>query len=135
MPQNEDKEKKSFDKSVIQCYNCQKYGNFAYECRSNKKEQDDQAYVSKSTQAVAATTSYVQVVTSSLLMGVVEEASDLILHGFEGALSNPPLWYLDTRATNHMTGHQSTNVLNRQLTILNSFFNNQILDIYMVRFC
>ena len=31
-PLEEDKEKKSFDKSVIQCYNCKKYGHFGYEC-------------------------------------------------------------------------------------------------------
>ena len=39
--QNVDKDKKPFNKSVIQCYNCQKFGHFAYECRSNKKERDD----------------------------------------------------------------------------------------------
>ena len=37
-------------------------------------------------------------------MDVVEEASELLLHGSEGALSDPSLWYLDTGATNHMTG-------------------------------
>ena len=37
-------------------------------------------------------------------MDVVEEASELLLHGLEGALSDPSLWYLDTGATNHMTG-------------------------------
>ena len=66
-----------------------------HECRSNKKERDDRAYVSESTLAVAATTSSVPAMTSSLLMGVVEEASDLLLHGSEGALSDLALWYLD----------------------------------------
>ena len=42
--------------------------------------------------------------TSSLLMAVVEEASDLLLHGSKRALCDPALWYLDTGATNHMTG-------------------------------
>ena len=41
---------------------------------------------------------------SSLLMAVVEEVSDLLLHGSEGVTSDPALWYLDTGATNHMTG-------------------------------
>ena len=40
-------------------------------------------------------------------MAVVEEASELLLHGLEGALSDPSLWYLDTGATNHMTGRQN----------------------------
>ena len=105
-PQNEDKEKKSFNKSVIQCYNCQKYEHFAYECRSNKKERDDRAYVSESTPTVVTTTSSVPAATSSLLMAMVEEASDFLLHGSEGALSDPALWYLYTGATNHMTGCQ-----------------------------
>ena len=40
-------------------------------------------------------------------MAVVEEASDLLLHGSEGALSDPTLWYLDTGAMNHMTGRRN----------------------------
>ena len=39
-------------------------------------------------------------------MAIVEEASDLLLHGSEGAPSDPTLWYLDTGATNHMTRRQ-----------------------------
>ena len=102
----EDKENKPFDKSVIQCYNCQKYGHFAYECRSAKKPREDWAYVAETTPvAAAASMSLSNTVTasSSLLMVVMEEVSDLLLHGSEGASSDPVRWYLDTRATNHMT--------------------------------
>ena len=53
------------------------------------------------------TTSSAPAATSSLLMVVVEEASELLLHGSEGALSDPSLWYLDTGATNHMTGRRN----------------------------
>ena len=63
--------------------------------------------MSESTPIVAATTSTVLVVTSSPLMGVVEEASHLLLHGFEGELFDPTLWYLDTGATNHMIGRRN----------------------------
>ena len=101
----EDKEKKPFDKSVIQCYNCQKYGHFAYECRSAKKTCDDRAYVGKTTLVATASSSNTVAVTSSLLMTMVEEVSDLLLNGFEGASSDPTLWYLDTGATNHMSGY------------------------------
>ena len=51
-----------------------------------------------------ASSSNTSVVTSSLLMAIVEEVSDLLLHGSEGASSNPTLWYWDTGATNHMLG-------------------------------
>ena len=38
------------------------------------------------------------------LVAIVEEVSDLLLHGSEGASPDPTLWYLDTGATNHMSG-------------------------------
>ena len=104
---DEDKEKK-FDNSTIQCYNCQKYGHFAYECRGKKKERDEHSYVSEATPAASAaqSPSPAVIASSSLLMAVVEEASDLLLHGSEGAPSDPTLWYLDTGATNHMSGRR-----------------------------
>ena len=107
-PTKEEKDKKPFDKSVIQCYNCQKYDHFAYECRSAKKTCDERAYVAETTPAAAASTSSSNTVTasSSLLMAIVEEVSDLLLHGTEGASSDPALWYLDTGATNHMSGRR-----------------------------
>ena len=51
-----------------------------------------------------ASSSNTAVVTSSLLMAMVEEVTDLLLHGSENASSDPTLWYLDTRVTNHMFG-------------------------------
>ena len=56
--------------------------------------------------AASASSSNTVMATSSLLMAVVEEVSDLLLHGSEGAASDPALWYLDTGATNHMTGRR-----------------------------
>ena len=101
----EEKDKKPFDKLVIQCYNCQKYSHFAYECRSAKKPRDDRAYVVETTSAAAsASSSNTTNATTSLLMAIVEEVSDFLLHGFEGASPDPTLWYLDTGATNHMSG-------------------------------
>ena len=104
---DEDKEKK-FDKSSIQRYNFQKYGHFAYKCRSKKKEQDEHSYVAESALAAAAaqSSSPAVIASLSLLIAVVEEASDLLLHGPEGAPSYPMLSYLDTGATNHMTGRR-----------------------------
>ena len=71
------------------------------------KERGDRAYVSKSTPAKVGTTSSAPAATSSLLMDVVEEANELLVHGSEGALSDPSLSYLDTGAMNHMTGCQN----------------------------
>ena len=74
---------------------------------SAKKPRDDCAYVAETTPAAASasvTSSNTVTATSSLLMAIVEEVSDLLLHGSEGAFPNPALWYLDTGAKNHMSG-------------------------------
>ena len=100
----EDKQTKPFDKSVIQCYTCQRYSHFAYECRNAKKPCDDWAYVVEITAAVPSTSSSsMTTATSSLLMAVVEEVSALLLQGSGGASPDRALWYLDTGAKNHMT--------------------------------
>ena len=128
----EEKEKKPFDKSVIQCYNCQRYGHFAYECRNPKKPREDKAYVAEATPAAAASasSSNTVVASSSLLMAVVEEVSDLLLHGSEGGTSDPALWYLDTEATNHMTGRRKFfNKLDDSITGSVKFGDNSRIQI------
>ena len=64
--------------------------------------------MSESTPAATAaqSSSSMVIASSSLLIAVVEEASDILLHGSEGEPSDPTLWYLDTGATNHMTGRR-----------------------------
>ena len=128
----EEKDNKPFDKSVIQCYNCQRYGHFAYECRNPKKPREDRAYVAEATPAAAASasSSNTVVATSSLLMAIVEEVSDLLLHGSEGATSDPALWYLDTGATNHMTRRQEFfNKIDDSITGSLKFGNNSQIQI------
>ena len=121
-----------FDKSVIQCYNCQPYGHFAYECRNPKKPRKDRAFVAEATPEAAASASSSNTVaaTSSLLMAVVEEVSDLLLHGSEGATSDPALWYFDTGAANHMTERQEFfNKLDDSITGSMKFGNNSRIQI------
>ncbi|XP_078445049.1 uncharacterized protein LOC144714229 [Wolffia australiana] len=64
------RESKPFDKSGIQCYNCQRYGHFAYECRSRKKERGDRAFVAETTAAPVTASVPAPTATSSLLMAV-----------------------------------------------------------------
>ena len=42
--------------------------------------------------------------TSSLLMAIEEARSDFLLQGFEIDHHTSDMWYLDTGATNNMTG-------------------------------
>ena len=62
--------------------------------------------MAKTTPAAEASVSSSNTViaSSSLLMPIVEEVSDLLLHGTEGASFDPALWHLDTGAMNHMSG-------------------------------
>ena len=53
---------------------------------------------------VVTSSSNMLAVTSSLLMAMMEEVSDLLLHGSEGASSDHTLWCSDTGATNHISG-------------------------------
>ena len=45
--------------------------------------------------------------TSSLLMAIEEARSDFLLQGSEIDHQTSDLWYLDTGATNHMTGQRN----------------------------
>ena len=86
----DEEEKKPFDKSKIKCYNCQKMGHFTHECYSDtqKKGKEEKANVTEETEE-----------ESALMMVVSNEYGELLLQGM-----NDRMWYLDTGASNHMTG-------------------------------
>ena len=80
--------------------------------------------------AASASSSNTVVATSSLLMAVVEEVSDLLLYGSEGGTFDPALWYLDARATNHMTGRKELfNKLDESITRCVKFGDNSRIQI------
>ncbi len=76
---------KGFDKSNVQCYNCQKYGHFADECRSKNESQDDEARVAKQDESE----------NPVMLMVTTKEDQRC---GEE--------WCLDYRCSTHMTGRR-----------------------------
>ncbi|XP_027190496.1 uncharacterized protein [Cicer arietinum] len=78
---------KKFNKRRVQCYNCQKYGHFADECRSNKVQRDD-----GEAQLAQVDSSDLDEV---LLMASTSMEDDC-----------PGLHYLDTGCWNHLTGHK-----------------------------
>ncbi|XP_012567534.1 uncharacterized protein [Cicer arietinum] len=78
--------KKKFNKKEIQCYNCQKWGYFANECRSKKVQREDDK------EQMAAEDSDSDEV---LLMDTTKTNDDC-----------PEQWYLDTGCSNHMIGHK-----------------------------
>ncbi|KAK2361452.1 secreted RxLR effector protein [Trifolium repens] len=77
--------KKEFDKSKVQCYNCEKFGHFADECWYKKDQQNDgEANVAQGRDP-----------NSVLMMATTCDEK----------VKNEE-WYLDTGCSNHMTAHR-----------------------------
>ena len=72
-----------YDKSQTQCYNCQKIGHYASECRFTKNRVEEEI-------------NYVEQKDENF------EAMLQARGGNEGSQENT--WYLDTSASNHMFG-------------------------------
>ncbi|XP_078444841.1 uncharacterized protein LOC144713978 [Wolffia australiana] len=91
--QSNEGERKPFNKSKIQSYNCQKFGHFTSECRNEKKER-------------TLNVAQAEVEPPTLLMAFIEETETLLL-GVGKESTNENLRFLDNSATNHMTGKKS----------------------------
>ncbi|XP_074326944.1 uncharacterized protein LOC141664885 [Apium graveolens] len=74
------------DESQFQCYNCNKFGHFSYECRAPKVEERSHFIVAKEDKDVGT-------------------AMFLTYKGDEENKKN--VWYLDSEANNHMTDHKN----------------------------
>jgi len=81
-------QKKKKDKKDIQCYNCQKWGHYASECKSKRVPRSkDEAQFAQNEDS-----DFDEV----LLMATVKEEEE-----------RSDEWYLDTGCSNHMTGKKS----------------------------
>ena len=90
--QKQEGSRKPFDKSKVQCYNCQDFGHFADECKNEKKPR------------VRDESANLMIKESSLFMAYTE---DILLQGTQEANLTKNLWYLDTGASSHMTSKRS----------------------------
>ncbi|CAJ2637591.1 unnamed protein product [Trifolium pratense] len=88
------KGKKKMNKKNIQCYNCQKYGHFASECRGQKVPRQYNNEESKANMAKNDSGS--------------EQDEDplLMMATTNDDLDKQEGWNLDTCCSNHMTGHK-----------------------------
>ena len=74
-----------YDKSQVQCYNCQKFGHYASECRAPNNRVDEKInYVEEKT----------------------DEKETLFLAQKEGDCGQTNSWYLDSGTSNHMCGRK-----------------------------
>ena len=80
-------QKPRYDKSSIKCYNCEKFGHYASECRApkNAKVEEKSNYVEERNHE-----------EDMLLMAFKEDGKDDVHK-----------WYLDSGASNHMCGQRS----------------------------
>ncbi|GAU43786.1 hypothetical protein TSUD_378110 [Trifolium subterraneum] len=92
------------DKSIIQCYNCNKYGHYASECKAPKKMKsqntEEEANVAQDGSTSEDDVSFMVTITD-------ETAKSMI-------------WYFDIGCSNHMTGNKSI------LTDFNKCLNTRI---------
>ena len=90
--QKQEGSRKPFDKSKVQCYNCQDFDHFADECKNEKKPR------------VREESANLTVEESSLCMAYTEA---ILLQGAQEVNLRKNMWYLDTRASSHMTSNKS----------------------------
>ena len=90
--QKQENSRKPFDKSKVQCYNCQDFHHFADECKNEKKlrVRDESANLS--------------IEESRLFMAYTK---DIFLQGSQELNLTKNVWYLDTGASSHMTSKNS----------------------------
>ncbi|GAU30981.1 hypothetical protein TSUD_104950 [Trifolium subterraneum] len=96
---------KGFDKSNIQCYNCQKYGHFADECYGEKKEPENNARLAKQES---------------------EDVQLMVTTNEEAKFKDQ--WYLDSGCSSHMTGRRDWFVsINKSMKSRVKFGNDSTL--------
>ncbi|KAI3684116.1 hypothetical protein L6452_33335 [Arctium lappa] len=93
------------DKNKIQCYNCQEFGHYAFECRNPRKERNQEANLIQEDDEPA-----LLLAASNTVQEVIEEVylnekhvTPTLRNSNEGS-NTTKVWFLDNGASNHMTG-------------------------------
>ncbi|KAI9201145.1 hypothetical protein LWI28_018928 [Acer negundo] len=73
------------DKRTVQCYNCHKYGHYSNECRGIPNEVNEGSNFAEKEQV---------------------EGESLMLMAHNSTYQNQDVWFLDSGASNHMTGRK-----------------------------
>ncbi|GKA84219.1 zinc finger, CCHC-type containing protein [Tanacetum coccineum] len=96
----------SQDKSRVQCYNCQEYGHYAAECKNPRRERNHENNLIQEHHddepALLLSTFESNGDGGRVLLNEENVTPQLRTHG--AAPNQSRVWYLDTGASNHMTG-------------------------------
>ncbi|KAI3522492.1 hypothetical protein L1887_00319 [Cichorium endivia] len=94
----------SQDKSKVQCYNCQEFGHYAAECKNPRKERSYENHLIQEENEPALLFSSLENKEENGEVFLNEEKVNPNLKTQGGEPNQSKLWYLDTGASNHMTG-------------------------------
>ncbi|XP_042756658.2 retrovirus-related Pol polyprotein from transposon TNT 1-94 [Lactuca sativa] len=95
------------DKSDIQCYNCQEFGHYAAECKNPRKERNYESNLIQEDNEPALLLSSLEAKEEAGEVFLNEENVNPKLRSNGDSASDSNMWYLDTGASNHMTGNRS----------------------------
>jgi hypothetical protein len=95
------------DKSIVCCFNCDNYGHYAKECRKLRRERRQEAHVAEAQEesVLLLMTASAMVTTAAPGTIVLDEPHAQLQVGHHEELS-PDRWFLDTGASNHMSGRR-----------------------------
>nr|GEW02751.1 hypothetical protein [Tanacetum cinerariifolium] len=94
----------SQDKSRVQCYNCQDYGHYATECKNPSRERNQENNLIQDDNEPALLLSSFESKEEVAEVFLNKESVTPKLRTSGGDTNQSKIWYLDNRASNHMTG-------------------------------
>ncbi|KAG6780314.1 hypothetical protein POTOM_013168 [Populus tomentosa] len=99
---NEDRKPRNFNKSKVKCFNCNEFGHFAKDCSKPNRRERANFVTTQTDDESALLMAETCVISHSIQNEHVLLHEDKVVPKIKG--TREKAWYLDTGASNHMTG-------------------------------